>query len=160
MKRLYIARHAQKSEEEYENDYDRPLTQKGLNDAKMMAEKLANEGVIFDAILASPAQRTRQTAEIFAKELGYHKNIIYNQTLYMGYVNEVKEVLSYTYDEVETLLLVGHNPSLTALCITLNDEFREKMQMGSIVQLEFDCVSWLDISKSNARFISYDYPKE
>ncbi len=159
MKKLYIARHAQKSEEEYESDYDRPLTTKGLNDAKNIARSLAKKGVYLDGILASPSQRTRQTAEIFAKELKYNKNIIYNQNLYMGYVNEIKEVLSYTYDEIETLLLVGHNPGVTALCITLTEDFKEKMQMGSIVELEFDCDSWLDISKANARFISYDYPK-
>ncbi len=159
MKKLYILRHAQKSEEEYADDYDRPLTQKGLNDAKNMAQLLLEKGVHLDCILASPSKRTRQTSEIFAEGLSYHKNIIYNQTLYMGYVNEVKEIVSYTYDEVDTLLLVGHNPSLTALCITLNDEFKEKMKMGSIVEMEFDCDSWLDISKSNSRFISYNYPQ-
>ncbi len=160
MKKLYIARHSQKSEEEYENDFDRPLTNKGCDDAKTMAQNLLSRGIVFDGILASPAQRTRQTAEIFAKELGYSKNIIYNQALYMGFVNEIKEILSYTYDEVENLLLVGHNPGVSALAITLTENFREDMKMGSIVTLEFDCNSWLDISKENARFISYDCPSK
>ncbi len=159
MKKLYIVRHAQKDKSNNE-DYEKTLTPKGCEDAKNMAQSLVTKGVILDSILASPAVRTKQTAEIFAKELGYNGNIVYNQALYMGFVNEIKEVLSYTYDEVENLLLVGHNPGVSALCITLTEEFREDMKMGSIVEIEFDCNSWMDISKSNARFISYDYPKK
>ncbi len=160
MKKLYILRHAQKDESSNIDDYERTLTTKGCEDAKNMAQDLLKKGVHIDSILASPATRTRQTAEIFAKELGYTKNIVYNQALYMGFVNEIKEVISYTYDEVESLLLVGHNPGVSALGITLTEDFREDMKMGSILSLEFDCNSWLDISKSNARFISYKYPKK
>ncbi len=154
MKKLYLLRHAQKAQD-YKDDYTRELSEQGFADAKSMALSLAKEGVIVDGVLCSPATRTRQSAEIFAKELGFLKPIFYNQTLYMGYVNEIKEVLSYTHDEINSLLLVGHNPSLSALAITLSDEFREDMKMGSVVEFEFDTDSWLDISKHNAKFIKY-----
>ena len=75
----------------------------------------------------------------------------------MAFVNELIETITYTYDTVENMLLVGHNPSLTALAITLVG-FKEKFQMGGVMLIEFDCNSWIDISKENARLVSYEVP--
>lgn len=158
MKKLYIVRHAQKDEEKLgQDDYDRPLSQKGIEDVSIMAKELAKQNVKTDLIVASPASRTRKTAEIFAEELDYKKSIMYNEVLYMAFVNELIETISYTFDTVETMVLVGHNPSLTALAITLV-EFKEKFEVGGIMLIEFDCNSWIDISKENAKLISYTHP--
>lgn len=159
MKRLYIVRHAQKIEEiPQQDDYDRELSQKGLDDAILMAEKLASNNPKIDLIVASPSKRTRDTAEIFAEKLDYKKSVMYNEVLYMAFVNELIETITYTYDTVENMLLVGHNPSLTALAITLVG-FKEKFQMGGVMLIEFDCNSWIDISKENARLVSYEVPE-
>lgn len=159
MKKLYIVRHAQKEVEKAgQDDYDRPLSNKGLEDAQKMADKLFDKGYRPDLIVSSPAVRTRQTSEIFAKTLRYTKTIMYNEVLYMAYLNELQETLTYTFDTVESMILVGHNPSLTALALTLVG-FKEEIAMGAMVEVEFDCDSWIDISKENARLISYTKPE-
>ena len=158
MKKLYIFRHAQKDIEIPEqDDYDRPLSDKGLEDAKLMGEKLANKKVSVDLIVSSPAVRTSQTSEELAKALKYNKNIMYNEVLYMAYVNELTETLSYTFDTVNSMILVGHNPSVTALALTIAG-FKEKIPMGGVVEIEFDCDSWINISKENSKIVSFDYP--
>jgi len=158
MKKLYIVRHAQKEEAKMGlDDYDRELSPQGIEDAKEMAQKLAQNEQAIDLIVASPANRTKATAEIFADELSYSKSIMYNEVLYMAYVNELIETITYTYDTVNKMVLVGHNPSLTALALTLVG-FKEKFEMGAIMEVEFDCNSWIDISKENARLISYSHP--
>lgn len=124
-----------------------------------MAKKLSDKIGKIDLIVASPAKRTRNTAEIFAKKLNYRKAVMYNEVLYMAFVNELIETITYTYDTVNSMILIGHNPSLTALAITLVG-FKEKFEMGGIMEIEFDCDSWIDISKENARFISYETPDE
>lgn len=160
MKKLYIVRHAQKEEEKPEqDDYDRPLSQEGIEQAKFMAQKLASKKIRPDLIVSSPAVRTRQTAEVFAKEVNYLKTVMYNEVLYMAYLNELVETITYTFDTVDSMLLVGHNPSLTTLAISFVD-FNEKIVPGGIVEIEFDCNSWIDISKENARLISYKHPEE
>lgn len=159
MKKLYIVRHSQKEEEQLnKDDYDRKLSIEGEKEAKIMANNLALRNPSIDLIVASPAIRTRRTAEIFAEILNYKKSIMLNEVLYMAFVNELIETISYTFDTVDSMLLVGHNPSLTALAITLVG-FKEKFQMGAIMEIEFDCNSWIDISKENARLISYESPK-
>ena len=158
MKKLYIVRHTNKEEEKSgQDDYDRELSQEGIDEAKKMALKLSHNIPSTDLIVASPAHRTKQTAEIYAEILNYDKSIMFNEVLYMAFVNELLETISYTFDTVENMILIGHNPSLTALAITLVD-FREKFKMGGIMEIEFDCNSWIDISKENAKLVSYIYP--
>ena len=158
MKKLYIVRHTHKAEEKAgQDDYDRELSQEGLEEATLIAKKLSNTKIKTDLIVSSPAVRTRQTAEIFADILKYDKSIMYNEVLYMAFVNELLETISYTFDTVDTMILIGHNPSLTALAITLID-FREKFEIGGVMEIEFDCNSWIDIAKENAELVSYILP--
>lgn len=160
MKKLYIVRHALKELEQLnQDDYDRALSQSGIDDAKLMAQRLAAKGIKADLIVSSPAKRTKETSEIFAEALNYDKSIMYNEVLYMAYVNELIETITYTFDTVDTMILIAHNPSLTALAITLVG-LKEKIEMGGIVEVEFNCDSWIDISKENAKLISYDYPNK
>jgi len=155
MKRLYIVRHTIKKDESPETyDYDTQLTQDGIEKAITMAKKLAEKEKNIDLIVSSPAVRTKHTAEIFAKELNYNKTIMLNEVLYMAFVNELIETITYTFDSVNSMLLVGHNPSLTALAVTLVG-FKEKFAEGAIMQIDFDCDSWIDISKENAKLINY-----
>lgn len=158
MKKLYIVRHTHKAlEKAGQDDYDRELSQEGLKEATQIAQKLSNTSIKTDLIVSSPAVRTRQTAEIFADILKYDKSIMYNEVLYLAFVNELIETISYTFDTVDTMILIGHNPSLTALAITLID-FKEKFEVGGIMEIEFDCKSWIDIGKENAKLVSYILP--
>lgn len=160
MKKLYIVRHAQKEDEQIgRDDYDRELSDEGIIDAQKMAEYFASKKLPVDLIVASPASRTKTTAEIFAKALKYNKTIMLNEVLYMAFVNELLETITYTFDTVDSMLLVGHNPSLTALAITLVG-FKEKFQMGAVMEIDFDCDSWIDICKENAKLISYEAPNK
>lgn len=153
MKTLYIMRHAQKDESNPEQyDYDVELTQKGLEDSQTIAQILKDDNVKPDLIVSSPSIRTRQTAEIVSKVLKYRKNIMYNEVIYQAFVNELIESITYTFDTVDSLLIIGHNPALTALALTLT-EFREEIQMGCVVKIEFDCISWTAVDKNNAKFI-------
>ena len=158
MKKLYIVRHTHKADQKPgQDDYDRELSQEGLEEAKKIAQMFVEKNITTDLIVSSPALRTKQTAEIFAQILDYDKSIMFNEVLYMAFVNELLETISYTFDTVENMILIGHNPSLTALAITLVD-FKEKFETGGIMEIEFDCNSWIDISKENAKLVSYIYP--
>jgi phosphohistidine phosphatase len=159
MKRLFVVRHPEKIvQKQGLDDYDIDLSQKGLDDAHLMSEQLANKNIKINLIVSSPSTRTKKTAEIFASNLNYTKSIMYNEVLYMAYVNELLETISYTFDSVDSMVLIGHNPSLTALAITLLG-FKEEFKMGAIMQIDFDCNSWIDICKENASLISYESPE-
>lgn len=154
MKTLYIVRHGEKDTNPNVDDYDIQVTKKGLEDVVKLSKKLKEKNILPDLLVASPAKRTKTTAELVAKELGYSKNIMYNEVLFQAFVNEVIESITYTFDNVDTLMIIGHNPSLTALGVTLAG-LKEKILMGEVVKIEFDCNSWTSIDKSNARLIEH-----
>jgi phosphohistidine phosphatase len=39
-------------------------------------------------------------------------------------------------------------------------DFDENIVTCGVVELEFDCKKWKDISRKNAKLISFDYPKK
>lgn len=85
MKKLYLVRHTTKDDEKSNNyDYDIELSEDGKEKAKIMAQNFAKKNPNIDLIVASPAIRTRQTAEIFAQELNYNKTVMLNEVLYMA----------------------------------------------------------------------------
>lgn len=158
MKTLYIMRHPHKEIAGPEqDDFDINLSQKGIEEAHLIANNLNSLKIRPDLIVASPASRTRQTAEIVSKILKYDKNIMYNEVLFQAFVNEIFETITYTFDSVDEMFLIGHNPSLTALTITL-DVYREEIKPGEVLKIEFDTNSWINISKENARLIWIEKP--
>ncbi len=158
MKILYIMRHGQKNESQSDQyDYDVELTQQGVEDTIKVSQKLKEKKILPDLIISSPAIRARQTVEIISETLGYKKNIMYNAVIYQAFLNEFMESITYTFDTVDTLLVVGHNPALTELCITYT-EFKNKIKMAEVVKIEFDCNSWISIDKNNAKFIELIKP--
>lgn len=159
MKKLYLLRHAEKQNpSNYEYDHDIELTQKGIEDANIMANTLKRRDITIDLIATSTARRTKTTAKIFAEVLAYDKSIMNNEALYQANVNELIESISYTFDDVKSLMVVGHNPSLSQLANTLVG-FKEQMHMCGVIEIEFDCNYWIDISRNNASLNFYEYPR-
>lgn len=158
MKTLYIMRHPHKEPAAPEqDDFDIKLSEKGLEEAKIIADNLNSLKIRPDLIVASPAKRTRQTAEIVSKILKYNKNIMYNEVLFQAFVNELFETITYTFDSVSEMFLIGHNPSLTALTIVL-DVYKEEIKPGEVLKIEFDTDSWINICKENAKLIWIEKP--
>ncbi len=153
MKTLYIMRHPEKSVSYIKEDnFDLKLSEHGIEQAHKMGETLKELNVHPDLIVASPAKRTRVTAEIISEYLHYDKHIMYNEVLYQAFLNELIETISYTYDTVNELFLVGHNPSLAALAYTFVN-FKDEFKPCTVLKIEFNCNSWIDIDKENAHLV-------
>ncbi len=160
MKRLYIIRHAKSSWDDSSlDDYQRPLNKRGEKNAPFMGQLLKDKGVMPDTIISSPAVRAMSTAEIIAKEIGFEKPITPNPYIYEAYVTTLQETVSYIHDSHDTAFLVGHNPGVSALAYMLCD-MRENLPTCAIVEIEFNCDSWMEVSKENGVLKSYEYPKK
>ncbi|RXJ99447.1 phosphohistidine phosphatase SixA [Arcobacter sp. CECT 8986] len=155
MKTLYLMRHAQKETDNTKDDYDIELTQEGIENTKKLCTLLKQKDINIDMILTSPAVRAEETAQIVAEELNYEGIITRNEVIYRAFLNELLETLSYTYDNINSLFMIGHNPALGTLAFKLT-KLREKFEMGSIARIDFDCDSWLDISEENAKLVYFE----
>jgi len=67
MKTLLLVRHAKSSwEEPGVQDIDRPLNERGKQDAPEMAKRLKDKKIDIDLFVSSPEKRARRTAKFFA----------------------------------------------------------------------------------------------
>jgi len=115
--RLYLVRHAIAEDRtiDYDDDSLRPLTEKGKEKMHRIAGGLLELGVEPDLIVSSPYIRARQTASILAKVLKCRQELAYSDFLVpMGEPDDMIGEINEKYS-VNELMLVGHEPSLSAL---------------------------------------------
>ena len=116
---LYILRHAiavEPGSPAYEDDSQRPLTDKGVVKMKQIAAGLRHIENEFDLILSSPHLRARQTAEILANSYDIPDKLILTPALLPeASVGQIIDEINDNYFRYKELVLVGHQPSLTNL---------------------------------------------
>jgi phosphohistidine phosphatase len=160
VKKLYLIRHAKSSWTDSKlSDFERPLNKRGRTDAPFMGTLLHEKNVKPDLILASPAFRARKTAEIIAKKLHTTKKIVFLAEIYEANVSALEKILLDLDDENTTVLLFGHNPSLNMFAQQYVN-FEENIPTCGILEIKFNCKSWSEIHKANARVVSFEYPKK
>lgn len=161
MKTLYILRHAKSSWKFEElSDHDRPLNKRGRTDAPMMGSELASRGVSPSRIVSSPAVRAISTATLVSRELGYEPdNIIVDERIYGADKNTLLDVVQETPQEIDDVMIVGHNEALSDFANMLSPESIGSMPTAGFVALQFDCESWYEISQDNAKLLFFDFPK-
>jgi phosphohistidine phosphatase len=111
---LYLIRHAI-AVEEYEDDSQRPLTDKGRKKMRQIAKGLRSLGVEFDVILSSPYVRATETAEVLADVFKMRKEVQFSENLLpLSSPDLLIAELNEKY-AVDSIALVGHEPFLSAL---------------------------------------------
>jgi phosphohistidine phosphatase len=105
------------------DDYHRPLMDRGKRGAQRIGVWLAQQGMIPDLIVASPAERALVTAQKACKAMGNgDEGIQQDRRIYMAGVDELLEVLGDCPQDAGRVMLVGHNPGLEELLVWLAGE--------------------------------------
>ena len=137
---LYLIRHAI-AVEEYEDDTQRPLTDKGRKKMRQIAKGLRALGVEFDLILSSPYIRAAETAEIVADVFKMKKDVQFSENLVpMGDPGLLIAEMNEKYS-VNSVAIVGHEPFLTALIgllVSDNANVDITLKKGGVCSLSAD----------------------
>ena len=162
MKELYLMRHAKSSWKENNiKDFDRPLNKRGKNDAPFMGEILKNLQVKPDAILSSSALRTTETALMVAESLQFaEKNIIFDKRIYEASDKALIKIIKEIPPHINSLMLIGHNPALTALANSLTDSYVYNVPTSGVYAIRFSFHSWEYIDDLKGDFYFFEYPKK
>jgi len=125
-----------------------------------MGRRLAAVGMSPDLIICSPAKRAFTTASLLAKELGYPRDaIVKNDQLYFDGVSAMLEIIHQTDSDINSLMLVGHNPDMTSMFNNLCGYQTNNMKTSGIARIEFD-LHWSGIQSKSGHLAEYDYPKK
>lgn len=164
MKQLILIRHGKSSwKYPHLDDIHRPLTSRGKTDSELVGTYLYNEhNVSADVILSSPAVRTRNTAVILAKSLQFDENMIhYIDALYSFGDNGdvILSQLQQLNDNVNTVVVVGHNDTCYLLANRLSGNMVEKFPTAATIGVKWNVMDWSQISEQSAEVLFHFHAK-
>jgi phosphohistidine phosphatase len=165
LKRLYLLRHA-KSDwgEPGLADRDRPLSARGRKGAPMVAAYMAENDLRPALVLVSPALRVRQTLEFFSDVVSGAR-VEVEPDIYEAGVDDLLAVLRRAPDEATSVLLVGHNPTMQDLVLSLAsggpglDSARAKFPTAALAVLDAEVDAWSDLGPGSATMTHFVSPK-
>lgn len=140
-RQLVLLRHAKAAHPSGARDFDRPLTARGDRDSRAAGEWLSDQGYVPDAVICSPAERTRQTWAGVKRHLPRHAEVLYDQRVYDApHAEELLDAVHDTDGAVQVLLVIGHNPAIEQLSALLapSGEAEYGLRTAGIAVHEFD----------------------
>lgn len=160
MLQLHLIRHAKAEENTGQyKDFFRPLTSNGMMEAARIANQLKDDKVVPDHIIASPAERTTRTAEIFADQLKFDsEKIVYVEQLYEGRMQEYLNTINAIENQFKTVFLVGHNPIISYMAEYLTGEELGDVPTSGVVSISFTSDNWAEVSKKSGELLKYQSP--
>ena len=146
---MILQRHA-KAEKDGDDDLSRPLSTVGLSNAAVQGETMRQMELYPELILHSHAMRARQTAEIMAVKLELSQGYtVEDSELYTCDSSELISIIRNLPDEVNSVLIVGHNPAIEIAADALALSGLGHFRPSEVAICNFDIEEWRAISPRN-----------
>jgi phosphohistidine phosphatase len=144
MKNILIMRHAKSDWGAGQKDFERPLNKRGEEAALFMGEYLRKLNKIPDLIISSPAERAKSTTFFVKSSLNYKGKILWNPNYYYGDESNMLDSLYELDNDIDCVLLVGHNPTVENFVTNLTTIFSQ-MSTANIVSIIANIDSWSNL---------------
>jgi phosphohistidine phosphatase len=161
-RRLVVMRHA-KAEQDGPTDFDRPLADRGRHDGAAAGAWLVGIGFVPDHALVSAALRTQETWTAVAAGAGWALSPELDRGLYAAGPETALDLVRLVADDVESLIVVGHNPTMAVLAQGLDDSTGDPAVSASmagdfptsaVAVFTYDG-SWADLDEATARLDAF-----
>lgn len=159
---LFLIRHA-KSDWSIsgQDDFERKLNSRGLQDAPIMGKHLKSLHVSPDIIISSPAERAKITAEFIAEQLDYSlEKIEFEEEIYEASPRTLLRLINNLDNKLDYVAMVGHNPTFTYIAEYLTKNEIGNMPTCSVVKINFEIDEWAEVSEGLGELIWFEYPKK
>ncbi len=145
---LYIVRHAKAEDRAlFMADHDRQLTPEGTIAAARMGRYLRNKAIEPEVIVSSTAPRAADTARVLAEQLGFDTaQIQLEGTLFDGGPKAYLAVVNAQPSDVQSVMIVGHNPDVSYLAEFLTHQSLGSMSKGAVIAVTFGDLTWAEVS--------------
>jgi phosphohistidine phosphatase len=169
MKTLTLLRHAKSTwDDPVTRDFDRPLNPRGCRAARTVGREMRAQGLAFDRVLASPAVRVSETLDEIGDGYGQMLGAGQDERLYLASVGTLLDIIHETSDEVQSLLLVGHNSGLEDLALlltadhggALREELAVKYPTATLAEIELNIDHWSEARKGSGVLSRFTRPRD
>ncbi|MEO8582406.1 MAG: histidine phosphatase family protein [Flavitalea sp.] len=161
MKTLLLVRHAKSSWENFNvTDKERPLNERGIQNALEMARRLCDKKISIDAFLSSPAKRARSTAEFFASTFQVSAGkIIIVPELYIASMEAILQAIQNAPEYASSIAVFSHNTGITDFANVLTSTHIDHMPTCAIFAVNCPISHWKEFRTEKNEFFFFDYPK-
>ncbi|MCT9820674.1 histidine phosphatase family protein [Microbacterium sp. W1N] len=141
------------------DDHDRPLNDRGLRDAPVLAQRLAATGVRPGVLLSSTALRARTTAEFFGAALGLTPQL--RDELYGAPARTLRAAAAAagTQAGAEGVVVVAHDPGMTVLADDLSGGGIGHMTTCAVATFRWDTDDWEVAAATDPASWDFDSPR-
>jgi phosphohistidine phosphatase len=145
-------------------DHDRPLAPRGIREAGLAGEWLRDNVPPIEHVLCSSATRTRQTLD----RTGITAPVDYSDRLYGATPGTMIDEINQVIDDVSTLLVVGHEPTVSQVALGLAGPETSNPEATAQINMKFPTsgiavlrvpVSWSALELSGAGLIAFHVPR-
>jgi phosphohistidine phosphatase len=162
MKTILLMRHA-KAEPGVpgQRDFDRPLAERGHEDALRMGRALAKTGEVPDAIVSSPAARAKQTAEVAARAMEFGGAMLLERALYDAPGKTWLAALKAIPASADSALVVAHSPGIdeAAALLAGTEPGAFDVPTGAVIAFTAAIEHWRDLQPGAASLRWFLRPK-
>jgi phosphohistidine phosphatase len=150
MKRLFLVRHAKAVIGNPSIlDHDRKISADGIRDIKKISYYLKNNNLNPDHIISSTSIRTLETINILNETI--HGKIYTDPLLYNAHVIDIEKIIKDMPDKYDSLMIIGHNPSMTNLINKISNINIDYLPTSGIGIVDFNS-SWKSINNNGILF--------
>ena len=155
MKKLVFFRHAKSSWEYHVEDFDRPLSVKGIEDINRVSLKNITFFKKFEILLTSPANRAFHTSSILTRNVfnKYEKLRVVKELYSFNYKSVIDYVLNLD-NKFSNIILFGHNPAFSLAAEFLSEKPPPELKTSDWVMLEFNQNQWSNINRGSYTYES------
>ncbi|MCM5663037.1 SixA phosphatase family protein [Galbibacter mesophilus] len=159
MKSLTLMRHGKSSWDFEVRDKDRPLQERGVNDAILVAQTVKVNLTTPDIIFSSPAARALHTCMIFVRESKLDlSKVKITEELYDFDGDSVITFLKSLDERYKNVMIFGHNHAFTSISNIFGNKSIDNLPTAGLVTLHFDVEKWSDIKQGTTEKIIF--PKQ
>jgi len=155
MKKLILVRHAKSDWPEETEDFDRPLADKGLEDAMNMSRFLKNHQISIDHFISSPAVRALNTCKIFNQT--YQLNFSTDEKLYNPSERNFESVIYDLDDSLSSVAFFSHNNGISNFANSISEDIFHFPTCG-VAGFEVDCTSWSEFDGAKKKLLFFYEP--
>jgi phosphohistidine phosphatase len=168
MRRLLLLRHSKAERSQPgEADLDRPLIDRGRQDAKAVGAYLVKHALAPERVLVSPSARTQETWKHAASAFRSPPPASTIERLYNATQHAIFTIIKDAPAGAQRLLVVGHNPGLHELALSLiasgdieaREQLGEKLPTSGLVVIDFAVDQWSELHPQSGRLERFVSPK-
>ena len=165
MLNLYVMRHSKSSWNDHNiSDFERPLSNRGKKDIKLIIAFLRKKKITFDLAYISSSKRTKQTFKILKNNISC-KKIVYSKKFYLCSESFIINTIKNIKKKYKNILIVNHEPCCKNLILKLIKKNKlsfisKKFSTSAIAKLVFSIENWENLKNYSGNLTLFKTPKD